>query len=32
MNKYDFLQKARNAHGFKYSYLNLNDIIRIEFK
>ena len=28
MNKYDFLQKARNAHGFKYSYLNLNDIIK----
>lgn len=37
MTRYEFLEKARNAHGYKYNYIDLpsvilsNDIVRIEY-
>jgi hypothetical protein len=32
MTKYNFLEKARNTHGYKYSYIDIPDKIRLSDK
>ena len=32
MKKFEFLEKARNKHGYKYNYLNLSEKIRLSDK
>ena len=32
MKKSNFLEKARNKHGYKYKYLNLSDKITLKDK